>query len=155
MELLNRIKLCWKILRADTGNLYSHAARELPPAGDDEMQALMNRGLLDLVLVFSTQGHSGFSAGYATSALAKLLRYEPLGPLTGDESEWVEVSKDMWQNNRCGRVFKEADGSAYDIDDNVFREPDGCTYASRESRVPVVFPYRPATVVVDVPEPTP
>lgn len=155
MEMLNRIKLCWRILRAKPGNLYSHALRELPPAGDDEMQALMNRGLLELVLVFSTHGHSGFSASYATSMLEKLLRYKPLRPLTGEDDEWVEVSDGMWQNNRCSHVFKDAERGAYDIDGKVFREPSGATYTSRESHTTVAFPYWPTTEYVDVPEPTP
>jgi hypothetical protein len=150
VNIRNKIRLCWSILTCKTGNLYAHAARELPEPDGDRMQEAMNRGLLDLVLVFSTQGHSGFSASYAVSALEKLLRFEPLRPLTGEDSEWVNVGDNMWQNNRCGHVFKDNAGNAYDIDGKIFREPDGACYTSRDSRVPVTFPYTPVREYVDV-----
>lgn len=152
MKLIERLALCLRILREKPGNLLAHADRELPPAGDDEMQALMNQGLRELVLVFSTQGHSGFSAPYAVGALEKLLRFGPLRPLTGEADEWIEVDLGVFQNRRCGRVFKSAErfnGQAYDIDGKVFRDRRGC-YTNGESAVPVTFPYTPVTVYVDV-----
>lgn len=150
MNFRNKLRLCWSILTCTPGNLYAHAIRELPAPDGDTMQKAMNRGLLDLVLVFSTQGHSGFSASYAISALEKLLRFAPLRPLTGDESEWVHVGENTWQNNRCSHVFKDAAGNAYDIDGKIFREPSGACYTSRDSRVPVTFPYMPVREYVDV-----
>lgn len=150
MNLKNKIRLCWEILTAKPGNLYAHAVSELPAPDGDEMQELMNRGLLDLILVFSTQGHSGFSASYATSVLEKILRYEPLGPLTGEDREWIQVADNMWQNKRCGHVFKDDTGYAYDIDGKIFREPSGATYTNINSRVPVIFPYTPVREYVDV-----
>ena len=154
MKLAQRLSLCWRILRAKPGNLLNHANRELPPDGDDEMQTLMNQGLRELILVFSTHGHSGFSAAYARHSLDLLLQFKPLRPLTGEPSEWVEVSKGVMQNNRCGTVFKQSDrfdGQAYDIDGKVFREPGGACYTNSDSFVPVVFPYTPKTEYVDVP----
>jgi hypothetical protein len=56
----------------------------------------------------------------------------------------------MWQNNRCCHVFKDNAGNAYDIDGKIFREPDGACYTSRDSRVPVTFPYTPVREYVDV-----
>lgn len=153
MNLLSKLKLCWRILKAAPNAFTAHAERELPPPNGDEMQTLMNQQLMEVVLVFSTHGHSGFSAGYAVHALGKLLRYEPLRPLTGADDEWNDVGDGVWQNNRCGRVFKGIDGVAYDIDGRVFREPSGLTYTSRDSRVYVTFPYTPKTEFVDVPEP--
>lgn len=153
MNFRERLALAWRVLRCQPGNLLAHADRELPPADGDEMQAEMNRALREIVFVFGSQGHSGFSAGYATDALEKLLRFEPLRPLTGEASEWVEVGTGWWQNNRCSRVFKDADGRAYDIKGRVFREPNGCCYTSIDSRVYVTFPYRPKTEYVDVPFP--
>jgi hypothetical protein len=138
-------------IRAETpGNLYAHAVRELPDAGDDKMQACMNECLLQMVLVFSSQGHSGFSSGYAIAALTKLLDFQPLRPLTGEDSEWNEVGTDVWQNNRCSHVFKDADGRAYDIQGRVFREPNGSGYTSGKSRVYIEFPYTPKIEYVDV-----
>jgi hypothetical protein len=154
IPLTKRIGLCWRILRSEPGNLLQHAERELP-SGGDEMQALMNSQLKEMILVFSTHGHSGFSASYARQMLDLLLQYKPLGPLTGEASEWNEVGPGVFQNNRCSRVFKSADrfdGQAYDIDAKVFREPSGACYTNSESAQPVVFPYTPATEYVDVPE---
>lgn len=141
-------------------NLRIHAERELraigmlPAAGNtepvDEMNQMMSDHVLELVDVFSKQGHSGFSGSYCIGALEKVLRFEPLGPLTGADSEWNEVSKGMWQNNRCGRVFKDADGQAYDSNGRVFVEPNGCAFTSRDSRVYITFPYTPKTEYVQV-----
>lgn len=113
------------------------------------MQALMNSRLKELVLLFSTHGHSGFSAPWAVGCLEKLLRFEPLRPLTGEDSEWTEVTDGYWQNKRCSRVFKGSDGRAYDIGGRVFRDSLGC-YTNGNSRVYITFPYTPTTEYVDV-----
>ena len=150
---LSRIELCWRILKVKPGNLFAHASRELPNSADDSMQAEMNKGLLELVLVFSTQGHSGFSASYAISALEKLLRFEPLGPLTGEPDEWTEVGPGVFQNKRCSHVFKDNSvfqGQAYDLNGRVFCEPNGTCFTNSESRVPITFPYTPIKTYVDV-----
>jgi len=155
MNLSEKVGLCWRILREKPGNLMAHAERELPPEKGDDMQALMNQGLREMVLVFSTQGHSGFSASYARSALDKLLAFQPLGPLTGDASEWGETFDGRTQQNRrAGNVFKgdpeRFGGQAYDIYAVVFRDPNGGCYTSKGSAQPVVFPYTPRTIYVDV-----
>ncbi|WP_137921658.1 hypothetical protein [Hydrogenophaga sp. 2FB] len=152
MNLKSRIALCVRILRAKPSNLLSHADRELPHIGTDEMGQLMAKNMRELVLVFGTQGHSGFSASYATGLLQTLLRYEPVAPLTGDPGEWVDHGY-CQQNNRCGRVFKQADrfdGQAYDIDAVVFLEPNGTGFTGRGSQQPITFPYTPRTVYVEV-----
>lgn len=157
MNLLHRAGLCWRILRAKPGNLLAHARRELPKADDDEMQALMNRGIEELILVFSTQGHSGFSASYARQTLDPLLAYKPLGALTGEPDEWCQIDYGpdiAAQNKRCSHVFKRADGTAYDSNGIVFREPDGSCYIGSGSRVEITFPYEPKVEYVDRPSPT-
>lgn len=106
--------------------------------------------LFELLGVFAKQGHSGSSAPYCASTFKKLALFEPLSPLTGADQEWVEVSDGLWQNKRASRVFKNADGSAYDIEGRVFREQNGCCYTSSDSHTPVTFPYTPATEYVDV-----
>lgn len=142
------------LLLAGESSLMAHAKRELPQDAGDEMQQDMNRCLLQLLAVFSMQGHSGFSASYAVSALEKLMRFEPLGPLTGEDDEWFDHGDGMFQNKRCGHVFKQADrfnGQAYDLDGRVFREPSGVCYTNWESMVPITFPYTPKREYVDVP----
>ncbi len=149
----NRIALCWRILRQKQDNLLAHADRELPHIGTDEMGLAMARDLRELVFVFGTQGHSGFSASYATGILEKLLRYAPITPLTGEPGEWMEVGHGVHQNTRCGHVFKstdEFDGLPYDLDAVVFREASGACFTGRGSRQPITFPYTPKTVYIDV-----
>lgn len=157
-EILQRLKLAWRIVTCNDGNLVAHAQRELAPSlkpSADVMDRAMALHLVGMVRLFSTEGHSGFSAAYATTQLARLLRYEPLGPLTGEELEWtaLDYNSDMAaQNNRCGRVFRRKDGTAYDIEGVIFREPNGASFTSRASRVDITFPYTPRHVYADVPE---
>lgn len=156
MRIRDKLDLCRRILLQQRCELVSYAERELPPANGDTMNQRMNRDIMELVFVFSTQGHSGFSANYARSALAKLLAFEPLRPLTGEPSEWQEVGPGVYQNKRCSRVFKQADrfdGRPYDLDGRVFREPSGLCFTNNESMVPIEFPYTPTIEYVDVPTP--
>jgi len=143
-------------------NLEQHAQRELTSAGlfdkDSDYEGMLGEATMRLIRVFAAEGHSGFSASMAVSIFDKLARFQPLCPLTGEDSEWNEVasgaSGQCWQNNRCSHVFKDADG-AYDIQGKIFREKNGATYTSRESRVPVIFPYTPKSEVVAAPSPRP
>jgi len=142
------------------GNFIKHAEREFRTLGyiplDQEQEDGPNKwiqeNLIELLEVFSKQGHSGFSAGYCVNAFNKLARFEPLAPLTGEDWEWQKVSENLWQNIRCGRVFKDETGKAYDINGKVFVEPDGRAFTSSDSRVCVVFPYEPKTEYVKVEE---
>lgn len=115
----------------------------------EEMQKHMNNDILEIVKTFADQGHSGFSANYAINLIEKLLRYEPITPLTGDDSEWnkLEYGKSMeYQNKRCPRIFKDADGKPYDVEGRIFSEDNGQTwYTSKDSRVYIDFPYIPKT----------
>lgn len=155
MNLLDKLKLCWRILRQNPGGIMAHANRELPKE-EDEMQRDMNQGIRELILVFGTHGHSGFSAGYAVNILASLLSYKPLGPLLGTGDEWMRVGPGVFQNKRCGHVFSQADrfdGQAYDLEGVVFYtwETDEAgvqyknTYTNWESMTPIIFPYTPKT----------
>jgi len=122
--------------------------------GEDDINDIMADDVLELLDVFCKQGHSGGSAGYAIDIFTKLAMQKPLGPLTGEDSEWVDVAEvsdgnPLWQNNRCSHVFKDND-LAWDIDARVFVDPDGCAYTSYDSRVTIEFPYTPTTVRFNV-----
>lgn len=135
------------------GNVRRHAERELALLGgsEDRMQQKMNEHILRMVDLFAEENHSGMSANYAVNILEKLLRFEPLTPLTGEDDEWDDVGDNILQNRRCSHVFKDKHtGAAYDINGRVFREPDGICYTSSGSRVYVEFPYSPKTEYVDV-----
>ncbi|MCY1166649.1 hypothetical protein D9M73_65970 [compost metagenome] len=148
-------------LAEDEGSRYeSHARTELRALGyklDDKEEGpnqWIVQNLLDLLRVFSTQGHSGASAPYCISQFEKLATFKPLCPLTGADSEWFDHGDGMFQNMRDGRVFKQPDrfdGQAYFLNGRVFREPNGVCYTNRESMVPITFPCTPEPVYVDVP----
>ena len=154
-QLKERARLAWRILCDKDGNGVAYVQDEVAYMRDGEpMNEMMADHLVDMARVFSAEGHSGFSASYALSCLKSLLNFEPLRPLTGEESEWSEPlgrEDGTRQNKRCGRVFMDENGFAYDIDGVVFRDPDGGCWTGRFSRVKVEFPYRPKTVYVDVP----
>lgn len=133
-------------------NLVKHAETELALLGgsDDEMQQAMNAHIMAMVKVFSGEGHSGFSAEYAISILQRLLRFEPITPLTGADDEWADVTSDLYQNKRCSHVFKDKAGRSYDIEGRIFREPNGSCYTNGNSKVYIEFPYTPKREYVEV-----
>jgi hypothetical protein len=61
------------------------------------------------------------------------------------------VTPGLFQNVTCGHVFKE-NGEAYDGEGGIFRDPDGSCFTSKDSRVPVTFPYFPNREYVDRPK---
>lgn len=134
--------------------LITHAEKEMELAWpeSEEMQDAVKKDVLQLIEVFAKQGHSGMSAPYVLGVFTKLARFEPLAPLTGADDEWMEIGGNKFQNIRCGEVFKDGkNGEAYWTNGKVFREPNGCCYTSKDSRVPVVFPWvKPEPEIIDV-----
>jgi hypothetical protein len=149
-------------------NLVDHAKAEFKHLGWidcegnylDEMRKAICQNVLELLHVFSEQEHSGSSAPHALNLFEKLAKFELLSPLTGGDSEWVEVADGVFQNRRASRVFKQADrfgGQAYDIGGRVFYEvkvgedgePCKFYYTSGDSHLPVVFPYTLTTEYVE------
>lgn len=131
-----------------TVGLIEYAKSELGriPKDEDGMQDLMNKDILEVIRIFSEQGHSGFSASYALSILDRLLRFKPISPLTGDDDEWGKPYGEdgARQNKRCYSVFKNADGSCHDIDAMVVSDNGGITwFSSGRFRKTVTFPYNP------------
>ena len=154
-----------------------HAMLEFEAAGwvkdnnwtDDYQQAICE-DVLNLLMAFSNQGHSGSSAPYTINLFKQLAMFEPIVPLTGEDWEWSDVRHNgdgsiHYQNKRCSHVFKDGEGQAYDIDGKVFWEwsdrllsedeegyPGVDTfksyYTSRDSRVYITFPYTPNTEYV-------
>ena len=152
-------------------NLTSHAMNEFRAAGwldqngkyTDDMQELICNHVLALLTVFSDKGHSGSSADYAINLFSKLAKYDPIVPLTGEDWEWSEVSDGdkgkMYQNKRCGAVFKQADrhdGQPYYIDGKVYWEwyksDDGevfkSSFTNGGSHALITFPYTPKSEYV-------
>ena len=150
-ELRERLAFALAILRDRDSALTAHVRREI-----GAIDSSVELHAANMARAFSLEGYSGGSAPIMLSWLGRALAWEPVAPLTGADDEWVDVAeiagRTLWQNRRCGRVFKEGDGTAYDIQGRVFREPSGACFTRQpDSRTSVVFPYRPVTVYVDVP----
>lgn len=129
-------------------NLIAHAKREMEISelGDNLYGEMLPAAVLELLTVFSKQGHSGLSAKVTIELFSQLAKFETLSPLTGEEDEWYEVSDGIYQNMRCSHVFKE-NGQAYDIDGIIWEDPDGSRWTNFESRVIVQFPYVPKSEI--------
>jgi len=119
------------------------------PGDEDGPNKWLYEGTLDLLKVFTEQGHSGMSAPYAITLFKRLANWEPISPLTGEDDEWNEAADGVFQNRRASAVFKDADGP-YWMDGIVFWE--WCTnketgerfkshFTCRDSRVPITFPW--------------
>ena len=118
-------------------NLISYAESEM---GESDM----TKHVVQVMAAFSHEGHSGGSAPYAIGAITRLLAFKPLGPLTGEDTEWQDIDEsELQQNRRRSSVFREKGGRAYDIDALVFRDPDGACYTNGgfDDRKLVEFPY--------------
>lgn len=111
----------------EKSNLVSFAEKELniilEQTKDDQeaynMQKSLNDGVLKVVEAFADYGHSGFSAEMAIHMIDRLLRFQPLTPLTLTDDEWNEVGEGVFQNKRASNVFKQKDrfnGEPYCLD---------------------------------------
>jgi hypothetical protein len=88
----------------------------------------------------------------ALDLFSKLSSFQILSPLTGEESEWVDVAAPdghiLYQNNRDGRVFK-CNGETWFLDGRIFVEKNGSSFTSSDSRVFIdSFPYTPVSEYV-------
>lgn len=102
--------------------------------GEDFIIQEFEKEILAVCKKFSESGQSGGSAPYTASAIAesinRLSLFKPLTPLTGNDSEWEDVSslwctsKKMFQNKRLSSVFKNEE-RAYFIDAIVFQDENG------------------------------
>lgn len=112
-----------------------------------ECQEKINYDIMQIIQTFSEQGHTGFTANYALNILERLLRYQPLSDLTGEDSEWINTSEfgsgqTSYQNKRCPSIFKDKDGKAYNVEGKIFSEDGGKTwFTSKDSKVYIEFPY--------------
>ena len=155
MELLKPLTQSERIVIMS--NLIEHAKSELEFAGyfnGSEINNAMAEDVLELIKVFSEQGHSGFSASFALKLFTKLADFKPISPLTGEDNEWCEAADGVFQNKRYSGLFKQADkfdGKAYDIYGKIFRDPDGSTWTNSDSFTVVEFPYVPKSEIIDRP----
>src|SRR4051812_21032391 len=113
-------------------SIRSQAKTELAAVnfGEDD-----SRVMLEILDKFFDQWDSGGAVAVASDVLVRLIKGQPLGPLTGEDGEWYihDMPGVYAQNLRCSSVFKSTkDGPAYDID-------------AGNERAPITFPYDPTT----------
>jgi hypothetical protein len=119
-------------------NYMKHFERELKILQDslkpEDGNLLINPYIKDIKRIirkFGREGHSGGSAPYGAGALSRTIKdtllFMPLSPITGEDSEWMDVKEAMggkpyYQNNRLGSVFKDGkDGKPHYNEAVIFR----------------------------------
>jgi hypothetical protein len=121
-------------------SLVEHAKTELQIAGlfdktEDFYEGMTGEAVMELIEVFSKQGHSGMSAPIVADLFKKLANYEPLIGITGKDEEWGDVrdignGKSWYQNKRCSALFKDGkDGKPYYIDAIIKRDQNGICWS--------------------------
>lgn len=133
--------------------------KELERAGlfgkDSDYEGMLGEAVKELLLVFQKQGHSGYSAQATASIFHKLVKGEPLSPLTDAEDEWNEIRPGLLQSNRVSHVFidkSREDKRPYTIEGKAFSDDGGQSYwTSKDSVVHFDLPgFPPKTEHVNV-----
>lgn len=113
------------------GNLVTYAQRELELANCEEPE---RTAIVEMVQIFEDVSDSGGQAAAVISIIEKLLRFQPLTPLTSDPSDWMQVAgptddypnaEEVWQSRRRPSTFSRDGGKTwYDIDDPSLNNGD-------------------------------
>lgn len=151
--------------------LKEHARLELQMAGffdeDSDYGGAIGKAVMELIEIFSNQGHSGMSAQYVLDIFSKVANFEQLLPLTGKDEEWsfLDYGDNIsYQNLRNSAVFKDSDGTITYNSSIIKRCPDGTCwsgplYLTREDAINNInkvrakvkgFPFTPKTFYIDV-----
>jgi len=149
-------------------SLVKHAQVELEMAGyldkDSAYDGMLGPAVIELMEVFAKQGHSGMSASIVRSVFHTLADFKPLGPITGEDKEWNDISDHSpapdglmsYQNKRCSEIFKDGkDGKPYTIGAIVWQGQE--SWDSFTGRVEdigcahyIKLPFTPKTFRIDV-----
>lgn len=127
-------------------NLVDYAKEELKRIGmidsGDPYNDFATKSILDLIELFASQGHSNFTASYVAGMFHRLAMFKPASPLTGKDDEWNDIGDGgSLQNKRYSAVFKDKDGTAYNIEGKIFTDDGEVWYTCKDSIVNVTFPY--------------
>jgi len=105
-------------------------------------QNLMMLHVMELLDVFSDQGHTETTAPYVLGLFRQLANMEILSPLTGEADEWFQIADGVEQNRRLSSVFRE-NGKAHDLSGKRMIMSDGSLVVERTD---ITFPYSQAPV---------
>jgi len=145
----------------------THAERELEILNKTIPDAIIlefKNEIIQLCEVFGNSGQSGSSAPYTARAISmaaeKLMLQRTIAPLTGEDSEWNNISgisqSPNFQNNRDSRIFKDSiDGKAYFVEAIVFDGDIGGRFTGCVEEISCAqyiksFPFEPKTFFIDV-----
>ena len=132
IEMDNKIDY---LVNKEESNLTRHARRELELINaftkeGDFYGGMTGNAVMELIELFSKQGHSGMSASIVRGIFNELANFDTISPLTLKDDEWCESSDDHFQNNRNSAVFKDSkDGKPYYIDAFYKRTQTGSTWS--------------------------
>lgn len=103
------------------------------------MQNMMNNDVLELLKVFSEQGHSGFSAPIATRLFSKLANHKLITEIEDNPEDWDENG----QHKHIPSVFKRDDGTCYYMYGRLFAEPNSDNFFyNKASNADITFPIK-------------
>ena len=98
------------------GPLVQHARQELARIGED--QDVID-GVASVIAAFAEVADSGGATPFVIAYIEKLMRFEPLSPLTNDPSEWVDQTEasgsPLWQSARTPMAFSTDGGNTYTL----------------------------------------
>lgn len=133
------------------GNIVDYAINELNiafPNKEDKVQQTMNENIIEIIKLLESQGHTGTTIKYLFNKVERLINFKPLTSIDDNPEEWRECfgRTTSFQHKRCPSVFKDENGYVKDINGRVFSDDGGFSwFGSRDSSVPVTFPYLPPT----------
>ena len=103
------------------------------------MQNMMNNDVLELLKVFSEQGHSGFSAPIAIRLFSKLANHKLITEVEDNPDDW----DDNGQHKYISSIFKRDDGTCYYMYGRLFAEPNSDNFFyNKASNVDITFPIK-------------
>ena len=103
------------------------------------MQNMMNNDVLELLKVFSEQGHSGFSAPIAIRLFSKLANHKLITEVEDNPEDWDENG----QHKYITSIFKREDGTCYYMYGRLFAEPNSDNFFyNKASNVDITFPIK-------------
>ena len=123
---------------------------------EDGPNKWIQENVLELLEVFSKQGHSGMSAPYCINLFKKLANYDIISPINSQEEfDFQDVTDDTWQSRVISSVFLDEKKKAYYLDAIVWQGEDQYdtwtgTVEGIMSRQCVKYPFMPKSFYVDV-----
>lgn len=138
--------------------MIEHAKNELKQIGLYEHK--IGKSVLQLIETFTKQKNSKKETEKIKLLFNKLVDFQQLSEITGEETEWLEISKNTYQNKKLKTLFKQKDKSYFvnaiiwetqdhqEIFAGIAKTKDGKEISCRQ--VVKSFPFVPKTFRIEV-----